>query len=114
MSPASCTADLSGRRGEDETDRRRPEAHREQRVGLRGDAADLDEQAAAHRAPTVSPTSWRSWARSVGRPHQRLADQNGVVAGVGQPPGVVRVTDPRLGHGNHAGRDPPAMAQARS
>ena len=54
--------DLPRRGGEHEADRRRPEADRQQRIGLRRDAADLDEQVVAHRVPTVCPTSSRSWA----------------------------------------------------
>ena len=51
--PGQLDRDLAGRRGEHEADRRRAEADREQRVGLRRDAADLDEQVVAHRVPTV-------------------------------------------------------------
>ena len=66
--PGQLHRDLARRRGEHEADRRRAEAHREQRVGLRRDAADLDEQVLAHRVPTGCPTSSRSWAgRSAAR-----------------------------------------------
>ena len=71
-------------------DRRGPEADREQRVGLGRDAADLDEQVLASSRPDGCPTSSRSCGRPVRRPHEGLADQDGVVAGLGQPAGVGR------------------------
>ena len=43
--------------------------------------------------------------RPIAGPHQRLADQDGVVTGVGQAPGVVAVADAGLGDGDHVGRN---------
>ena len=58
--PGQLHRHLPGRRGEDETERGRAQAHCEQGVGLGGDAADLDEEVVAHRAPTGCPISLRS------------------------------------------------------
>ena len=41
---------------------------------------------------------------TVARPHEGLADQDGVVARVGEPPGVGAVADARFGHGDDARR----------
>ena len=43
--------------------------------------------------------------RTVVRPHKCLADEHGVVAGLGQATGVVGVTDSRFGDGHHALRN---------
>ena len=74
----------------------------EQRVLLRRDAADLDEEAVAHRPGPPRPRGQRHPRRHrcprrrrtapAGSPerHERLADEDGVVAGGGQPLGVGR------------------------
>ena len=99
MSPTGLGRHLPGRRGEHEPDGVGAQRHRQQGVGLGGDPADLHEHAHGSRrhrrlprpsADAGGPASARHRRPAVGRPHQRLPHQHGLVAGVGQPAGVAR------------------------
>ena len=68
----------------------------------------------AQRGTDESRMSVSSAAAGSGARHQVLADQEGVVAGVAQPPHVARPADAALRHRHHVVRDDAAPGPARS
>ena len=117
--------DLPRRGSEDEADGIGTHRHREQRVVLVGDAADLHEHGEQNSTDSERPRRQRTIAairfgtdarictiadRRVGGGDERLAHQDRVVAGVAQHARVVWTAHARLGDLHHTVGDHPRHA----